>query len=139
MARGFLVFVGPATVVRHRAATEEARAGFKIRIVDEHDGDLAVHVDALVIVPLAFGRGDAVAEEHERGILDLHAIDVRCRRTHGYVFALRERALLAGGGDAEIDRAVDVELGERNVLRPGAGAVLQVAAQAEGPRPSSVR
>jgi hypothetical protein len=116
-----------AAVVRHRFAAELAGAGFEIRIVDEHDGHFAAHVDALIVVPLTLGSGNSVTQEHERRILDLHALDVRGCRAYGDVLALREGLVLAAARNAESDRASDVELRERNVLRPGARSVLQIA------------
>src|SRR3989304_5730474 len=74
-----LELVRPAAVVRHRPSTE----GFRIelarvgrvghrRIVDEHDEGLALHIHALVIVPLEFGRHDAVPDEHQLRVLAGH-------------------------------------------------------------------
>src|SRR3546814_2159938 len=65
LPRGFLVFVGPAPVIGHRAAVERAVApgGFPVGIVDEDDDGLPRHVDAGIIVPAALGRVDAVADE----------------------------------------------------------------------------
>src|SRR3546814_9619348 len=65
LPRGFLVFVGPAPVIGHRAAVERAVApgGFPVGIVDEDDDGLPRHVDAGLIVPAALGRVDR-SEEH---------------------------------------------------------------------------
>ena len=72
-----LVLVGPAAVVRHRLAAERLRIelGGVVgighgRIVDEHHQRLALHVHALVVVPVELGRDHAVADEHQLGILD---------------------------------------------------------------------
>ena len=57
---GFLELVGPAAVIGHPAAElagdRLAWGGLEIGIVDQEDGDLAVQIDAFVIVPAAFGR-----------------------------------------------------------------------------------
>ncbi len=55
VASAFLVLVSPAAVVGHRLAAEVAGAGFEVGVADQHDADLALHVDALVVVPLALG------------------------------------------------------------------------------------
>ena len=68
MARGAFVLVGPAAVVEARLAGEQLR--IPVRIVVEHDQDLALQVDALEVVPLVLGRFDAVADEHEAGVVD---------------------------------------------------------------------
>ena len=41
----------------------------EIGIVDQHDGDLAAQVLLLVIIPAALGRIDAVADEHQRRLV----------------------------------------------------------------------
>src|SRR5690606_28899805 len=56
----FFELVGPAAIVGHRAAAEFAEAVFALRrdeigIVDQKDRDLALEVDALEVVPAAFG------------------------------------------------------------------------------------
>ena len=64
--RGFLIFVGPAAVIGHRLAAEIAFPALEIGVVDEHDEHLALDVVALEIVPVALGRGHAVADEDQR-------------------------------------------------------------------------
>ncbi len=61
LARAFLELVGPAAIIGHRPAAEIAFAALEIGIVDQHDHDLALEVDALEIVPAALGRLDAIA------------------------------------------------------------------------------
>ena len=68
MARGAFVLVGPAAVVQARLAREQLR--IPVRIVVEHHQDLALDVHALEVVPLVLGRLDAVADEHQLGVLD---------------------------------------------------------------------
>ena len=65
LARGLLELVGPAAVVGQRGPGEELRlGGGGRRVVDHHQGDLALDVHALVVVPLVFRRDDAMADEH---------------------------------------------------------------------------
>jgi hypothetical protein len=66
-ARGLFVLVGPAAVVGERAAAEELRIGGG-RLIGEQHQDFALHVDALEIVPMKFGRDDAVADEDGFGV-----------------------------------------------------------------------
>ena len=66
-ARGFFVLVGPAAVVGERAAAEELRIVGR-RFIGEQHQHFALHVDALEIVPVKFGRDDAVADEHRFGV-----------------------------------------------------------------------
>jgi hypothetical protein len=71
--------VGPAAIIGHRLPAEGAgdriaRRSLEIGIVDQEDGDLAGQVDALEVVPLPLGRGDAVADEHHRRVLDAGAV-----------------------------------------------------------------
>ncbi|MEI9811323.1 MAG: hypothetical protein WDO18_01010 [Acidobacteriota bacterium] len=69
---GLFEFVGPATVISEGLAGEEFRIVRRGLTGEEHD-DLALHVDALVVVPLILRRDDAVADE-DRGTFEL---DVR--------------------------------------------------------------
>ena len=103
-ARGLLVLVRPPRVVSGRLAAELAvgvfaRHRFEVRIVDEVHGNLAAQVDVLVVVPATFRCADAIADEHQRRILDLHAID-GTQGEGGHVLLLHQRAPLAGHGDA---------------------------------------
>src|SRR5579872_1759377 len=63
MAGCFFVFVGPAPIIGERLASKEFRivGGWFIR--EEHDY-LALHVDALIVVPVKFGGHNAVADEN---------------------------------------------------------------------------
>ena len=71
LAYRFFELVGPATVIGHRIAVEQFRVlGGVPGVVHEHDGDLAAHVDAGVIVPLVFRCDDAVTRKHELGVVD---------------------------------------------------------------------
>ena len=71
----FLELVGPAAIIGHGLAAELAERvfalrGFKVRVVDQEDGDLALQVHALEIVPAAFRGGDAIADKDHRRIGD---------------------------------------------------------------------
>ena len=67
MPRGFFVLVGPAAVVGERAPAEEFRI-VRGRLIGEQDQDLALHIDALKIVPMELGRDNAVADEDGFGV-----------------------------------------------------------------------
>ena len=68
LGRGALVLVGPAAVVEAAIALEQIR--IPVRIVVQHDEHLAGEVRVAVIVPAVLRRLDAVADEHDLGILD---------------------------------------------------------------------
>jgi len=128
LAGGFLIFVGPAAVVGHRLAAEVAHAGFEVRIVDQHDGDLAFEVHALEVVPFALRRLHAVAHEHQRRILQRHGLGAVQRRAHGDLLALGEALCLAVDGEGQRRCARDIRLQQRHRLGPFALAVPEVAA-----------
>ena len=131
LARGLLVLVGPAAVVGHGLAAEVAVAGLEVGVVDQHDGDLAVQVDALEVVPVALRRLDAIAAEHERQVRQRNRFRSVQRRAHGDFFALRQVLRLAGYAQREFRRAGNLRAGQRHSLRPSTLAVLQVAARLE--------
>ena len=66
-ARSFFKLVGPAAVVGERLALEEFRV-VGDGLIHEEQRDLAFQVVALVIVPLKFGSGDAVADKNNGSI-----------------------------------------------------------------------
>ena len=79
--RGDLVLVRPSAVVRHRPALEDGRVElgwvFRVghrRVVHQHDQGLAVHVEALVVVPAVLRRDHAIADEDHVRVLDLHLL-----------------------------------------------------------------
>ena len=120
--RGFLELVGPATVIGHRAVAELARRGIarlggEIGVVDEEHEHLALHVDALEIVPATLGRGDAVADEDKRGLGDRGDIvgaDGRdIDRTR-----LFERDRCRGRGEAQHARRSQPRVEQRHRLHP---------------------
>ena len=101
-ARRLLELVGPPAVVGHRRAVE--RPGVELRrvrgigyrrIVDEHHQRLAFEVDALEVVPVVLGRGDAVADEDELRILDAGAVGDVLGPRDDVVTPLEGRACLA--------------------------------------------
>ena len=69
---GFFVFVRPATVIGHRLPVEGAVQGFgaEVRIIDENDRGLTLHVQAFVIVPALFRRVYAVAHEYQLAVIE---------------------------------------------------------------------
>ena len=71
LASRFFVFICPAAVVGHRLAAEIAFARFKIRVVDEGDGNFSLQVDAIKIVPLSLRRVDALADKYQGCVLDI--------------------------------------------------------------------
>src|SRR3546814_10675854 len=72
LARGLLELVGPAPVIGHALAFEQALvAGVEAGVVDQDDDGLALHVDAGIVVPVLHGRVAAVADEHQRAVLAL--------------------------------------------------------------------
>ena len=94
-AGGLLELVRPAAVVGQRLAAEQFRV-VRRRLVGEQHDDLALHVHALVIVPLELRRGDAVAEEDRLGV-ELFPFRLR--------LAPAGEALLAG--DVQLGLALD--------------------------------
>ena len=131
-ARGFLVLVGPAAVIGHGLAAEVALAGLEVGVIDQHQADLPLHVDALEVVPVPLGRGHAIAKEDDGRVLHGQAADPRLGCADGNLLALGPGLGLSGGSDAHGDRALGVEPGQGHVLGPGPGPVLlQVAARLE--------
>uniref|UniRef100_A0A0N5A4S5 LigA n=1 Tax=Parastrongyloides trichosuri TaxID=131310 RepID=A0A0N5A4S5_PARTI len=68
-----LELIGPAAIEGHGLTVELARDGVafrraEVRVVDQHQHDLAVQVHALVVVPVALRRVDAVADEYQRRV-----------------------------------------------------------------------
>ena len=126
--RGLLIFIGPAAVIGHRLAAELAFSTFEVGVVDQHDDDLAAHVDALEIVPSAFGRGHAIADEHQWGVGKRHTRRPVHRRAHRNVGALRERDRGPIHGERQHRGADDIALEQGHRLGPLALAVDKVAA-----------
>ncbi|MNM55263.1 hypothetical protein D3C81_663990 [compost metagenome] len=66
LAQRFLVLVDPAAIPGERLAGKAVRlACGRLRVVDHHDHQLAFQVDALEVVPVFIGGGDAVAGKHD--------------------------------------------------------------------------
>ena len=134
LAGGLFVLVGPATVVGHRLAAELALPGFEVRVVDQRDRDLALEVDALVVVPVALGRIDAVADEHQRHVLDRDRLRSVDRGAHRDLLALLQRLRGVADLHRQRRRAVDARAQQRYRLRPGALAVDDIATGLEACR-----
>ena len=73
LPRRFLIFIGPAAIIGHGAPAERAFQVlcFIVRIIDEDDDCLPLHVHALVIVPALLRRVDSIADEDNIAVLDL--------------------------------------------------------------------
>ena len=118
LPRRFLIFVGPAAVIGHRPAVERPlqALGLPIGIVDEDD-HLAAHVDTGIVVPVALGRVDAVADEDDVAILEgdarLHLVGVG-----DHVGAVVEGERAVAAGDAQ-RRGRRRRLDQRHLLEPG--------------------
>ncbi len=123
-AHGFLVLVGPARVIRRGLAVEPslhrvAGLRFEVGIVDQEYGDLAAQVRALVVVPMAFRRGDAITDEHERRAVDADAID-RAQRQCCDILVLHEAHRLAADRDADVRVGGYLRADQRHDLGPAA-------------------
>jgi hypothetical protein len=134
-ARAFLELVGPAAVVGHRLAGEGLGIEFRrvggighLRIVDQHNDRLALDVDALEVVPVELGRGDAVAGEDHVGAADGCAVGDVLRPRHNVVGPL-ERALAAGAGDGERAGVGSRDADQRHLLDIGAVVVARLQAE----------
>ena len=95
-ARGFFVLVDPAAVVGERLAGEKFRI-VRGRLVDQHEQDFAFDVDAFVVVPVVFGRLDAVADVDDLGVDVRFAAAASDRRRRNRRAALRSMAVPLAG------------------------------------------
>ena len=123
LSRRFFELVDPAPVVGHAPIAEAASdrlpsLRIEVGIVDQVHRDLAAQVDLLVVVPLAFRRGDSVADEHDRRRLDRDTVDLS-NRADVDVVALCQRAFFSFGREAQRRRRTNLRANERNRLRPG--------------------
>ena len=120
-ARGFFVFVNPAAVVSERLAGEKLRI-VRGRLVDQHEQDFALDVHALVIVPVVFGRFDAIADVDDVGVnlgfglLRLIVGDVIVERFE----VERIKARTFGGNEREARVGAGRDADHRNFLQIGA-------------------
>src|SRR5690606_25666168 len=118
LARGLLELVGPAAVVGHPLAFEQALVvGVEAGVVDQHDHGLALDVYAGVVVPVLLGGIHAVADEHQRAVLDAGVWLAGAGADH-HVVAERERARVAGDGELDRGGRVGRGLDHRHVLEP---------------------
>ena len=106
------VLIGPAAVVGEGRSAEQRRlVGRRGRIVDHDQHPLALHVHALVVVPLQLGRDDAVAnEDHIALHLDVRLLRARRRDD------VRE-VLVARAGNTQHEAAIDHRLNDRHLLQ----------------------
>ena len=122
--RRLFVLVRPAAVIGHGLAAELARdllarRGLEVRVIDQHDGDLAFEVDALEIVPAALRRGHAITDEDHRRVGDADAID----RPHGAeidIVGEAQRDRLAGLLHRDVHRRLQLGVDHRDGLGPAA-------------------
>ena len=70
---GFFIFIRPAAIIGHRAATERALQIllFIVRIVDQDDDGFALHIKAGIIIPAPLRRVDAKAHKHNIAVLNV--------------------------------------------------------------------
>jgi hypothetical protein len=64
---GLLDLVGPAAVIREDFPLEERRIA-QPGCIHQHDDDLPLYVEAIVVVPVVLRRHDAVSREYHVGI-----------------------------------------------------------------------
>src|SRR5690606_37026623 len=81
--------------------------------------DLAAHVEAGVVVPVELGRGDAVADEHQRHLPQVDA-RIGMQAFHGDLFAIDEFAHRATDTPLRLYRTGDRAARQRDLLRPAA-------------------
>src|SRR6185503_10490407 len=116
--RSFFVFVGPASVVSQRFATEEIRLlRSRGRIVYQHHEDLAAIVSsvAFVIVPALFRRLDTVTDENEIRI-DVDRLCLRASERDEVVSKL-ERLTATRARDRQRRTRIRFDADERNRLK----------------------
>ena len=105
LAGRFLILVGPAAVIGHRIAVEEAGFGIGIAgVVDQHDHRLALDIDALVIVPAVLRRDDAIADKDQVRAVERDLVGGALGPEH-HVFIRGQAERLAIVGDVEAGRA----------------------------------
>lgn len=118
--RRLFVLVGPSAVIGHGLAVECARLRrFEIGIVDQHHRNLAAQVHALVVVPLALWRTDAVADEDQWRVLQRDRL-LRTQALQGHIVAIDQRLGLAPDAQACAHRAIHLRAHQRHGLGPAA-------------------
>ena len=87
LAGGFLVLVGPTTVIGHGFAIEEFRvARGKPWVIDQHDDRLARIILTGIIVPVIFRRDRAIADKHDVRWIEREFIRVLALGPEDHVF-----------------------------------------------------
>src|SRR5271165_5025815 len=61
LARGFFILISPTSVVSERRSLEELHIVGR-RLVYQHEQHFPPYVSAFVVIPLVFGRLDAIAD-----------------------------------------------------------------------------
>src|SRR5574337_1082479 len=102
-------------------------AGLEVGVVDQDHGDLAAQVDAFEVVPVALRRLDAVTDEDQWGIADIHRSGAVHRGANGDLLALGQRLGLAAQLQTQRRLADDLGAQQGYGLCPQAGAVPEVA------------
>ncbi len=118
LARRALVLVGPAAVVEAAVAGEQVVV--PVRVVVEHEQDLALEVHALEVVPLELGRLDAVTDEDHLGILDGGLALGDAGGGYELLAALEGDALAGAVAEGPGGRRVRVDADHLEVLHPAA-------------------
>uniref|UniRef100_A0A0N4Z5P0 Phenol hydroxylase n=1 Tax=Parastrongyloides trichosuri TaxID=131310 RepID=A0A0N4Z5P0_PARTI len=117
MRRRDLELIGPAAIEGHGLTVELARDRMafgraEVGVVDQHQRDLALQVDALEVVPAALGRIDAIADEDQGGVAQGDALHRPVGRDDDVFGALKlGRAAVGGnadGGGAVLTGAADL-------------------------------
>ena len=121
LPRRFLELVGPAAVIGHPLALE--RTGFVlgviVRVVDQDHRDLALHVEAGIVVPTKFRGIDAVADKDQRRV-DEAGLRRGAIGPGNVVVAIGKAERLAANLDVERGIVRTGDLDRRHVLGPAA-------------------
>ena len=109
LPRRFLELIRPAAVIGHPLALERAALvlGVIVRIVDQDDRDLPLHVDPGIVVPAEFRGIDPVTDKDQRRIGQAGFRHGAVRTGHVIVAIGKAQRL-----SADLDR-------QRRIVRPG--------------------
>ena len=122
LARGFLELVGPAAIIGHGAAVERTGQARRliIRVIDQDQHRLALHVQAGIVVPALFRGVDAIADEHHRAVLDLDPGLGGAIGTDHHFRAIGGSDGRLAAGEAQRRDILGGDLDQRHVLEPAA-------------------